>query len=185
MTDGDDRQLREVTIESNEVFSGKLLHLRVDDVELPDGTRSKREIVVHRGAVAAVALNNASEVLLVRQWRHPAGEALLEIPAGTCEEGEEAEETLRRELAEEISCRADRIEHLADLYVAPGYSTELFRLYLATELASACGEADADENIEIVTLPLEEALEMCRDGRLRDGKTVSGLLLAAQRLGVQ
>jgi ADP-ribose pyrophosphatase len=104
------------------------------------------------------------------------------IPAGTREEGEEPEETLRRELVEEIGHRAGRIEVLAEVYNAPGYSSELIGLYLATELEAAIGEADADENIEIVRLPLSEALRMCRDGELEDAKTIAALLLAGVRL---
>lgn len=175
-------RLQETTIASETVFAGRLVRLRVDRVALPGGGAATREIVEHPGAVAAVALDG-DDVLLVRQWRHPAGEVLLEIPAGTLEPGEAPEETIRRELAEEIGRRAGRIEHLIDFYVAPGYSSELIRLYLAAELAPASGDADADENIEVVRLPLAEALALCRAGTLRDGKTVAALLLAIARLG--
>ncbi len=180
-TDPDER-LREVTMSSESVFEGHLIDLRVDQVELPDGRESRREIVEHRGAVAAVPVTDDGEVLLVRQWRHPAGRVLLEIPAGTREEGEEPEETLHRELIEEIGHRARTIEELAEVYVAPGYSSELIGLYLATDLEPADGEADPDENIEIVRMPLQEALAMCRDGEMADSKTVSALLLAGIRL---
>lgn len=174
--------LRETTTASERVFEGKLISVRVDDVTLPDGGESAREIVEHRGAVAAVALDSEGNVLLVRQWRHPAGEALLEVPAGTREEGEEPEATLRRELIEEIGHRAGTIELLAEVYTAPGYSTELIGLYIATELEAADGEADGDENIEVVRVPLRDALRMCRDGELTDAKTVAALLLAGVRL---
>lgn len=178
----DDRHLRETTTASERVFEGSLISVRVDEVTLPDGSASRREIVEHRGAVAAVPLTAEREVLLVRQWRHPASAALLEIPAGTREEGEEPLATLQRELIEEIGHRAERIELLAEVYVAPGYSTELIGLYLATGLEPADGEADADENIEVVRVPLQEAFRMCRDGELTDSKTVSALLLAGVRL---
>jgi len=176
-------RLREITVASRTAFEGRLVTLRVDEVELPDGRRSTREIVVHRGAVGAVALDG-DDVLLVRQWRHAVGRALLEIPAGTLEEGEAPEETLRRELAEEIGYRPGRLEHLVDLYVAPGYSGEVIGLYLATELEPAGGEQDADENVEVVRLPLREAVARCRAGELPDGKTTAALLLAAARLGM-
>ncbi len=182
MTKDARERLQETTIESETVFAGRLVSLRVDRVALPGGGTATREIVEHPGAVAAVALEG-EDVLLVRQWRHPAGEALLEVPAGTLEPGEEPEETMRRELAEEIGRRAGRIEHLSDFYVAPGYSSELIRLYLATELAPAGAEADADEHIEVVRLPLAEAVARCRSGELRDGKTVAALLLAVARVG--
>ena len=182
MTQDAAARLREVTTATERAFAGKLISVRVDEVQLPDGRRSRREIVEHPGAVAAVPLTDQGEVLLVRQWRHPTGRALLEIPAGTREEGEEPEETLRRELVEEVGYRAGSIEMLATVYTAPGYSSELIGLYLATKLESAHADADADENIEVVRVPLREALRMCRDGELADSKTVAALLLAGVRL---
>ncbi len=100
------------------------------------------------------------------------------------EEGEAPEDTVRRELVEEIGRRAGRIEHLADLYLSPGYSSEVIRIYLATELRPEQAEADADENIEVVRLALDDAVRRSRAGELRDGKTTAGLLLAAARLGI-
>jgi len=182
MTEYATDRLREVTTATTHAFEGRLINVRVDQVRLPDGGHSAREIVEHRGAVAAVPLTARQEVILVRQWRHPAGRTLLEIPAGTREEGEEPEETLRRELIEEIGHRAGSIVPLVEVYTAPGYSTELIGLYLATDLRPADGEADADENIEVVRIPLSEAVRMCRDGELQDAKTVTGLLLAATRV---
>ncbi|MBD3291972.1 MAG: NUDIX domain-containing protein, partial [Armatimonadia bacterium] len=168
--------------DTRRVFEGHLISVRVDEVDLPDGRASKREIVEHPGAVAAVPITSDGEVLLVRQWRHPAERALLEIPAGTREEGEEPIETLRRELAEEIGHDAATIDLLAEIFVAPGYSTELIGLYLATNLEPADGDADEDENIEIVRMPLRDAIRMCRDGELLDSKTVAALLLAGVRM---
>ncbi len=179
MSDEPRQDLRERTTATRRIYEGRIVGLRIDEVRLPDGGKSTREIVEHRGAVAAVPVDSDGRVLMVRQWRHPAEEVLLEIPAGTLEEGETPEETLRRELVEEIGHRARRVEHLADLYTAPGYSTELIGIYLATELEPMDGEADADENIEVVPIPLEDAVERCRSGQVRDAKTVAGLLLAA------
>ncbi|HCA46877.1 MAG TPA: ADP-ribose pyrophosphatase [Armatimonadetes bacterium] len=182
MADVAHKRLEEKTLGSERVFDGRLIRVRVDEVELPNGQRSKREIVEHPGAVAAVPLTADGEVILVRQWRHPVGEALLEIPAGTCEAGEEPLETIKRELIEEICRRAGRVEALASLHLAPGYSSELIHLYLATELAPEEGQCDPDEQIELVQMPLREALRMCRDGEMRDAKTVAGLLLAGVRM---
>ncbi len=184
MTDEAEERLRERTLASEEIYAGKIVGLRVDQVELPGGRRSEREIVVHRGGVAAVPVTEAGDVLLVRQWRHPTDEVLLELPAGTVEQGEKPESTLRRELVEEIEHRAETIEHLADIYTSPGYSTEIIGLYLATELEPAAGEVDFDENLEVVRMPLRDAVRLCRDGGIRDGKSVSGLLLAAARLNL-
>ena len=182
MADHVNDDLREVTVNSERIYEGRIINLRVDDVELPDGGSSRREIVEHRGAVAAVPITEDGEVILVRQWRHPTGGVTVELPAGTREEGEELIETMRRELIEETGHRAGRIEPLAEVYVTPGYSTEVIGLYLATELEPAEGETEADEKIELVRVPFSDALEWCRDGELRDAKTVAGLLLAAMRL---
>ena len=185
MPESAEDRLRELTVSSQREYDGKIINLRVDDVELPDGGSSKREIVEHRGAVAAVPLAANGDVILVRQWRHAASCVVLEIPAGTREQGEDMIETMRRELVEEIGHCAGRIESLSEVFVSPGYSTELIGLYLATELEPAAGEADADEKIELVRVPLSEALEWCRNGELNDAKTVTGLLLAAMRVQEQ
>ncbi|MGD9496416.1 MAG: NUDIX domain-containing protein [Armatimonadota bacterium] len=178
-----ENRLRERTVRSEQVYAGRVVGLRVDEVALPDGGRSRREIVVHPGAVAGVAIAE-DRVLLVRQWRHAAGRVLLEIPAGTLEPGEAPERTMQRELIEEIGYQAGSLRPLADLYTAPGYSSELIRIYLAEDLRAARAQADADERIEVVPLPLAEALRRCRAGELQDAKTAAGLLLAAARLSV-
>ncbi len=172
-------ELRETTVSSTRVFDGRVIRLRVDDVELPDGRRSQREIVEHRGAVGAVPLTDDGQVLMVRQWRHAVGEAILEIPAGTREPSESAEACMRRELIEEVGHEAAEMRFLAEVYVSPGYSGESIHLFLATGLTPRTGQPDEDENIRVEPVALSEALAMCRDGRIRDGKTVVGLLLAA------
>ena len=182
MTDDANERLREVTVGSRRIYEGRVINLRVDDIELPDGGRHVREIVEHRGAVAAVPITQDGDVILVRQWRHPTGGVMIEIPAGTREEGEEQLETMRRELVEEIGHSAGRMELLAEIYVTPGYSTEVISLYLATELEPADGESDADEKIELVRVPFSDALQWCRDGELTDAKSVAALMLAAARL---
>lgn len=174
--------LRETTLSTRRIYQGRVVSLRVDEVELPGGRRSTREIVEHPGAVGAVALTDAGEVLLVRQWRHPVGEVVLEIPAGTRDQDETDEQCMSRELAEEVGHSPGRLESLASVYVSPGYSNESIHLFLATELTEAQAPADFDEAIHVIALPLHEALVMCRDGRIRDGKTVAGLLLAAERV---
>ncbi len=184
MTEEPVDRLRETTVRSEAIYDGRIVSLRIDEVELPDGGRSQREIVSHPGAVAAVPLTDAGDVLLVRQWRHPAGKALVEIPAGTREPDECIEDTLRRELVEEIGYSAGRIEHLAEIYTAPGYTSELISVYLARQLLPAEGEADFDEKIEVVQLPLTEAIDLCFNGGIRDGKSVAGLLLVARLLDI-
>ncbi|HEY3398112.1 MAG TPA: NUDIX hydrolase [Armatimonadota bacterium] len=184
MPDREFPELREETISSERQFEGKLLQVRVDQVRLPDGREARREIVEHVPAIAAVPLRPDGQVLLVRQWRHPAGEALLEVPAGCLEPGESPDECVNRELAEEIGYRADRIERLFSLYLAPGYSQEIIHYYLAQDLQPASAEADEDENLQIVTLPLAEAVRLCLAGEIRDAKSVAALLAVAIRLGL-
>ena len=181
----DDRrdELRERTVASRRVYDGRVVKLRVDEVELPGGQRSEREVVEHAGAVGAVAVTGDWQVLLVRQWRHAVGEVVLEIPAGTREVGESPEQCMRRELIEEVGHQAGAMRFLAEVYASPGYSAESIHLFLATELRPQTAAADFDEQIEVVAVPFEEALEMCRDGRIRDGKTLAGLLMAADLLG--
>ena len=175
----DDARLTEKTLSRREVFAGRLLRVRVDEVELPDGSRTTREVVQHPGAVAMVPLLDSGEVVLVRQFRQPAGRALLEIPAGTLSPGEDPEACAVRELIEEISYRPTGLTRLANLYLAPGYSSEYLRLFLATGLQPAQAPADADERLLPQTLPLAEALAMVRRGEIEDAKTICGLLHVA------
>jgi ADP-ribose pyrophosphatase len=183
VSDSDRDDLTETTITTKRVYEGRVLSLRVDEVQMPSGRRTTREVVEHHGAVAAVPLTADGEVLMVRQWRYAVGAATLEIPAGTLEPGETAEQCIRRELVEEIGHRAGRIEPMVEFYVSPGYSNELIRLFLATELTPESAEADEDEELRVVVVHLAEALEMCRSGELRDGKTIAALLCVADRLG--
>lgn len=178
--------LTEKTLKSEEIYSGKLVHLYRDTVEMPDGTQAMREIVRHPGAVAAVALldgDSGPQVLLVRQYRTAAQKPLLEIPAGTLEPGENPDDAMARELQEEAGYRPGQLDRLLGEYTAPGYTTELIHIYLATDLTPARLEQDADEFIELVTLPFDEALGRVLRGEIEDGKTIIGLLMAARRLG--
>lgn len=176
-----DDHLREETLSSERHFEGQLLSVRVDRVRLANGRESRREIVEHAEAVAAVPLLPDGRVVLVRQWRHPARQVLLEIPAGVMEAGETPAATMNRELTEEIGYRAERLERLFSIYLAPGYSEELIHLFLAQELHPAKGKADEDENLQVVIMPLAEAVRLCQEGKLRDAKTVAGILAVAQR----
>jgi len=171
-------ELREQTIESKEVFCGRLLKLRVDTVKLPDGNESAREIVVHGGAVAIVPLTQTGNVILVRQYRQAAGEVLLEIPAGTIEPGEEPIECARREIQEEIGYKAEELTPMFQSYLAPGYSTEILHAFLARGLSKASAPKDADEFIEVVEMPIDEAVRLIETGEIKDSKTISGILMA-------
>ncbi len=178
----DDAGLREQPLESQEAFAGRLVRVTVDTVRLPNGEPARREVVHHVGAVAAVPIDEQGLVYLVRQWRHAAGRALLEIPAGTLGIGEAPEDCVRRELAEEIGRTAARLDLLTSMFVAPGYDTEVIHIYLARSLRAESLPADEDETVHVVPLTLPEALAACRDGRIRDGKSIAGLLLAREVL---
>jgi ADP-ribose pyrophosphatase len=169
--------LTEVLIESSKVFEGRLISVRKDTVKLPNGRTSTREVVVHPGAVAIVPMLEDGRVILVKQYRHAVGKILMEIPAGTLHPDETPEECALRELREEIGYSAGRLEKLTSVYLAPGYSTELIHLFLATDLQPAEGEADEDEFLKPVTLTIDEAIAQIADGEIQDAKTVAALLL--------
>ena len=168
----------EPTIETRKIYDGKILNVRVDTVRLPSGREATREIVEHSPAVCIVPVDEDGNVILVRQYRKPVEEALLEVPAGGVEEGEVSEDAVLRELQEEIGYTAGKLQHLASFWVAPGWATEFMYAYLATDLTPSRLEADDDENIEVVRLPFEDALAMFKTGEIKDGKTIASMLLA-------
>jgi ADP-ribose pyrophosphatase len=172
-------------VESHVLHRGRYLEFRIDTIERADGSRGTRDVVGHPGAVAVLALDDERRVLLVRQWRSPAGRALLEIPAGTLDhdestgEAEDPDATARRELEEETGYRAGSWRKLAAFWTAPGFASELMHLYLATDLAPADGERlgpDEDEHLEVHHVPLAEAMERLDAGEIADAKSILGLL---------
>jgi len=171
---------QEQVVESRRVYEGRVVSLRVDRVKLPDGRSAVREVVEHAPVVAIVALDGRGDVLLVRQYRLPVQQSLLEIPAGGVDSGESAEEAAQRELQEETGQRAGRLERLCTFFASPGYCDECMHLYLATALEPSALAADADESIEVVRLPLDEALRLIERGEIRDAKTIIGLWAVAR-----
>ena len=166
----------EVVLSSEVIYSGKVVKLRVDEVRLPNGRTTRREVVDHRGAVALVAIDADGNCLLVRQYRSAVGRALIEIPAGTLEADEDPAACAARELAEETGYRPGRLVELFGFYSAPGFCTEHLWVYLATDLVAEALEADADEDIELVRIPLGDCVELIRSGEIRDAKSIAGLL---------
>jgi ADP-ribose pyrophosphatase len=173
----------ETVTSSERIYDGKIVNLRVDTVTLPNGKTGKREIVEHAQAVAVVAMKDENTVLLVKQFRLPTSGPLLEIVAGGLEEGEDPEESARRELTEEIGYTCAELIPLYSAYVAPGYTTELIHGFLALGLTEEKAEADEDEFVQTVEMSLTEALEAVRRGEIRDLKTAAGLAMAARHLG--
>ena len=174
----------ENTIETTRHFDGRIFSIRVDTVELPSGRRTIREIAEHSDAVCMVPVDDDGNVLLVRQYRKPAESSILEVPAGGVEAGEVSEDTVIRELQEEVGYTAARITHLASFWVAPGWATERMHAYLATGLTPSKLSADDDENIQVVRVPFADAVAMIQTGEIQDGKTIASLLLAQPLLAV-
>jgi ADP-ribose pyrophosphatase len=174
--------MEEHTLTSRRIYEGKIIALRVDEVERDDGHRSERAIIEHRGAVAILAWDG-ERLAFVRQWRHAVGAALLELPAGTLDPGEEPLETARRELAEESGLAAEEWEAGPRFYTAPGFCDEEMRLFLATGLREVAAAAPDDEAIDREWLELADALAAIEDGRLADAKSIVGVLWLARRLG--
>ena len=169
----------EVLIGSQERFAGRLIRVTVDRVRLHNGAEAEREVVHHPGGVGVVAVAEDGSVLLVRQYRHPAGELLWEIPAGGRETGESALEAARRELAEETGYAAESWLGLGATFLAPGYSTELLWYFRATGLTRVGNpHPDPDELLETRSFTGQQIAELASRGGLRDAKTLAGLARA-------
>jgi ADP-ribose pyrophosphatase len=173
-------------VASRILHRGHYLTFRIDTIERLDGTRAERDVCGHPGAVAILALDDEDRVLMVRQWRSPAGRAMLEIPAGTLSvleaEGGTVEDhalAARRELEEETGYRAGRWRLVGSFWTAPGFAEELMHLYLATELRPAADDRlspDEDERLELERLPWRAAVEAATSGVVVDAKSILGLL---------
>ncbi|MFQ5879581.1 MAG: NUDIX hydrolase [Dehalococcoidia bacterium] len=175
------QERHERVLESRYLYRGHVLNLRLDTIAMPSGHVASREVVEHSQTVAIVPRDEEGNLLLVRQYRLPAQRALLEIPAGGVDAGETAAEAVQRELQEETGYRAREIRRLGGFYVAPGYCSEYIHVFLATGLEPSRLAADADEELELVRMPLEEALALVRRGEIEDAKSIIGLLLAARQ----
>lgn len=172
----------ESTIASKHIFSGNIIKLRVDEVLLPNGRKSTREIVEHPGAVAIVAITDDDEVLMVRQYRKAVERELLEIPAGKLEKGESKEECVKRELMEETGYYPNELKYLLSFYTSPGFSDEIIHLFLGKKLIKEAKDADFDEYIQAEKVPFKEALNKIKSREIVDSKTITGLLLASLEL---
>jgi ADP-ribose pyrophosphatase len=157
-------------------YKGKKIEVREDHLADADGKEYQREIVTHPGAVCVVARPTPDEVLLIRQYRHAAGQVLIEIPAGTLNAGEDPLACAFRELEEETGYRANKMIERARFFTTPGFTTEFMYLYEASELVKTQTNFDDDEVIEIDLVPRHEALRMIDDGRIQDAKSILGLL---------
>jgi ADP-ribose pyrophosphatase len=169
-------------IDSEIVFRGRVIEVAVDTVSEGQITY-KREVVHHPGSAVIVPVFEDGTIGLVRQYRHPAVRYLLELPAGTLRRGEVPEEGAARELEEELGLVCGRLEKLSEFFVSPGFLEEKMWVYLATQLTETQQQLEDDEVIEVVRLPLSQALNMITTGEIEDAKTIIGLMLAAPRVG--
>jgi ADP-ribose pyrophosphatase len=169
-------------LSSQKVFEGHVFDVTVDIVSEGELTY-QRDVVHHKGSAVIVPIFDDGTVVLVRQYRHPAVRYLLEVPAGTLDRGERPEVGAARELEEELGLVAARLEKLSEFFVSPGFCEEKMWVYLATELTEGTQLLDDDEILEIVRLPIADALEMITSGEIQDAKTIIGLMLAAPRVG--
>src|SRR5690625_3938710 len=172
------KKFREKTIQTNKIFDGRIISLQVDDVLLPNGETSKREIVKHSGAVAVIPLTKDGKIIFVEQYRKPLEKSLVEIPAGRLEPNEEPHITAVRELEEETGYTTNDLKFITSFYTSPGFADELMYIYLAKDLTllDEPVAGDEDEFVETVILSIDEAKEYVKTGRIHDAKTAYALL---------
>ncbi len=166
------------TINSDLRFEGRAFNVRQDDVRLPNGHVVRLDIVVHKGSVIMVPLDQDGRIWFIRQYRHAAQEMMLELPAGVMEDGETPQSSAGREIREEIGMAAGQLRELGAFYLAPGYATERMVAFLATGLTPSPLEPDVDELIQVEKIPIERALQMAENAELHDAKSLAALLLA-------
>ena len=166
----------EKTLNSQEIFNGHVIRVTLDKVELENGDTSMREIVHHHGGACVLALTDAGEVYLVRQFRYAFGEEIWELPAGKLEANEDPFEAAKRELAEECGVTADAYTDLGVIYPTVGYDSEKIYMYAAEGLKTTGQHLDPDEFLDVVKLPFDQVLEMVLRGEIKDSKTVAGVL---------
>lgn len=157
------------------IYTGKVVTLNVDTVQLPNGVTIDLETIRHPGAAAVVPMKDDGTVVLIRQFRHAAGGFIYEIPAGKLSPGEDPLHCAARELEEEVGYRAASFELLSSIFTAPGFADEVIHVYKATGLIQGRQHLDHDEVLEIVEMPLSAAMGKIVDGTIRDGKTIVGL----------
>ncbi|MBQ7907089.1 MAG: NUDIX hydrolase [Clostridia bacterium] len=176
-------ELFEKKLSSKQIFDGKIVKLFVDTVQLPNGNEATREIVRHPGAVCVVPVTDDGQVIMVRQFRYPFEQVLLEIPAGKLEPGEDPLEAVKRELEEESGAVAGKIQHIGELYTTVAIFDEKIQIYLTTDLTFKDSHPDEDEFVEVTKIPLDTLVTMIMNGEIKDAKTQIAILKADKILG--
>lgn len=178
------KKYEEKSVTSTPIYSGKIISLRVDEVILPNGKTSKRELIKHPGAVAVIAITSDDKILLVEQYRKALERSIIEIPAGKLEPGEEPEVTARRELEEETGFGSQKLTFLQSFATSPGFADEIIHIYVAEELYLLNEKADLDEDefVDLLEATIEEAEQMMVSGQIFDAKTAFSILWVKEYL---
>jgi ADP-ribose pyrophosphatase len=162
-------------VQTKQIYAGIVVNLNVDTITLPNGLTVDLEVVRHPGAAAVVPLKDDGTVILIRQFRHAAGGFIYEIPAGKLHPGEDPKACAARELEEEVGYRAGKLELLSSIFTAPGFTDEVIHIYKATGLTIGRQQLDRDEVLEVIEMPLLEAMRMIESGVIRDAKSIVGV----------
>ena len=176
--------LAEKTLTSDVEFEGKIFTITHDTVELENGSTAVRDVLLHHGGVCVIPVTENNEIYMVKQFRYPFREVTVEVPAGKLEKGEDHAECGRRELLEETGCVCSEYIYLGEMYPTPAYNTEITYMYMAKGLEVHKQDLDEDEFLDVVTVPLEKAVEMVMSGEIKDGKTQIVILKAARMMGI-
>jgi len=177
-----DDKLFEEKISSKKIFSGKIIELYFDKIKLPNNKIATREKVTHPGAVGIIPVNREGEVFLVKQYRYPLKNTLIEIPAGKLDEDESPTDCAKRELKEEIGALGGKLIHISTFYTSPGFCDEILYLYLALDFEVKENNLDHDEFLQIIKIKLGDCLKLIKENKIKDAKTIIGILLAESYL---
>ena len=184
-SEAENSRLREVRTGSEEIFKGVILHVQRDTVRLPNGSETIREVIRHIGAVCVIPVTEDNEVVMERQYRYPLDRVILEIPAGKLDAANENRlSAIQRELREETGYTAEEWTEIGDFHPAPAYSDEFITMYMARKLRKGDRHLDADEFLDVYTVPLKDLVEDVMAGRISDAKTQTAVLKAARYLGI-
>lgn len=177
-------EMFEKTLDTTPIYDGAIIKVQRDTIELPNGEKSFRELVVHNGAVCVVPITEDNMVYMVRQFRYPFKKVLLEVPAGKTDDGETPMQAAHRELEEEIGVKASELIDMGEIYPSVAFLTEVIHMYIARGFTPSKQQLDEDEFLEIVKMPFSEVVDLIIKGEITDGKTIASILKAQKILGI-